>query len=235
MYVIGDSCSSSRELLPEFPPQAQPALQWLEFATSQGTSKPTKACLQLQVLGAPQRSGEGVVRRNGCPKGCFSRVHFHSTPSRFSGPFRCFQGQTLKGQRRNGLSKNTLLDNHFSARRLRRSLVHSESSFARNFGAPCDGLQGSIQEKDARRPPSDPGTTTMTLEVVEIHNTIGPARITQLIPQEFSGVTEVGIAQVSLRYPFCGGGGGIAPPFRMLSKGEMLRKGGGGIAPDWLC
>ena len=30
-------------------------------------------------------------------------------------------------------------------------------------------------------------------------------------------------------------GGGIAPPLRMLSKGETLRKGGGGIAPNWPC
>ena len=29
--------------------------------------------------------------------------------------------------------------------------------------------------------------------------------------------------------------GGIAPPLRMLSKGETLRKGGGGIAPNWTC
>ena len=29
--------------------------------------------------------------------------------------------------------------------------------------------------------------------------------------------------------------GGIAPPLRMLSKGETLRKGGGGIAPKWPC
>ena len=29
--------------------------------------------------------------------------------------------------------------------------------------------------------------------------------------------------------------GGIAPPLCMLSKGEMLRKGGGGIAPNWPC
>ena len=28
-------------------------------------------------------------------------------------------------------------------------------------------------------------------------------------------------------------GGGIAPPLRMLSTGEALRKGGGGIAPNW--
>ena len=31
-----------------------------------------------------QRSGEGVVRRNGCPKGCFWRVRFFSAPLRFA-------------------------------------------------------------------------------------------------------------------------------------------------------
>ena len=30
-------------------------------------------------------------------------------------------------------------------------------------------------------------------------------------------------------------GGGVAPPLRMLSKGETLRKGGGGVAPNWPC
>ena len=34
--------------------------------------------------------------------------------------FRCFKRQTLRGQTRNGLSKNTLLHNRFSARRLLR-------------------------------------------------------------------------------------------------------------------
>ena len=33
---------------------------------------------------ARQRSGEGVVRRNGCPKGCFWRVRFFSAPLRFA-------------------------------------------------------------------------------------------------------------------------------------------------------
>ena len=33
----------------------------------------------------PKRSGEGVVRRNGCPKECFWRVRFFSAPLRFSG------------------------------------------------------------------------------------------------------------------------------------------------------
>ena len=72
-----------------------------------------------------QRSGEGVVRRNGCPKGCFWRVCFFSAPLRFFKTFQVFQEKTLRGQRRNGLSKSTLLDNRFSARPLRRS-----------FGAP---------------------------------------------------------------------------------------------------
>ena len=35
-----------------------------------------------------------------------------------------------------------------------------------------------------------------------------------------------GIAQVSLRYPFVGGRGGIAPPLHMLSKGKKAQKGG---------
>ena len=43
--------------------------------------------------GGRQRSGEGVVRRNGCPKGCFWRVRLFSAPSRFSGPFRCFKSK----------------------------------------------------------------------------------------------------------------------------------------------
>ena len=35
--------------------------------------------------------------------------------------------------------------------------------------------------------------------------------------------------------PFVGGHRRIAPPLRMLSKGETLRKGGGGIEPNWPC
>ena len=45
-----------------------------------------------------QRSGEGVVRRNGCPKGCFWRVRFFCAPLRFSGPFRCFKRKPYGGR-----------------------------------------------------------------------------------------------------------------------------------------
>ena len=41
----------------------------------------------------------------------------------------------------------------------------------------------------------------------------------------------LGIAPKSLRYPFKFKGGGIAPPLRMLSKGETLRKGEGVSQP----
>ena len=66
---------------------------------------------------ACQRSGEGVVRRNGCPNGCFWRIRFFSVPLKFA----LKESENLEGHRINGLSKNTLLDNRFSARRLLRS------------------------------------------------------------------------------------------------------------------
>ena len=50
-------------------------------------------------------SGEGVVQRNGCPKGRFWRVRFFSAPLRFA----LKTPANLKGQRRNRLSKSTLL------------------------------------------------------------------------------------------------------------------------------
>ena len=37
-----------------------------------------KFCVFFPKMGARQRSGEGVARRNGCPKGCFWRVRFSS-------------------------------------------------------------------------------------------------------------------------------------------------------------
>ena len=75
-----------------------------------------------------QRSGEGVVRRNGRPK-VFLESPFFSAPLRFA--LKTFEN--LKGQRRNGLSENTLLDGPFSARRLLRS-----------FGAPPKSRRRSL-------------------------------------------------------------------------------------------
>ena len=49
------------------------------------------------LLGKRQRSGEGVVRRNGYPKGCFWRVRSFSAPLSFSGPFRCFKSKPRGG------------------------------------------------------------------------------------------------------------------------------------------
>ena len=92
------------------------------------------------LLNVPyQRSGEGVVGRNGCHKGCFWRVRFFSAPFMFSSVFRA----NLSGQRRNGLSKNPLLDNCFSARRLLplpRSRVRASKGLRLEnacFGAIC--------------------------------------------------------------------------------------------------
>ena len=55
----------------------------------------------LKVFRARQRSGEGVVRRNGCPNGRFWRVRFFSAPLGFA----LKTHENLKVQRRNGLSK----------------------------------------------------------------------------------------------------------------------------------
>ena len=44
-----------------------------------------------------QRSDEGVVRRNGCPKGCFWRVRFFSAPLRFALKTPEIKPENLKG------------------------------------------------------------------------------------------------------------------------------------------
>ena len=75
----------------------------------------------------------------------------------------------------------------------------------------------------------------------------GPVRDTspyRAIPFRDS-IAEGGIAPICLVFigyrtsiaeiPLLRGGGGIAPPLRMLSKGETLRKGGGRIAPNGPC
>ena len=53
------------------------------------------------VFRARRRSGEGVVRGNGRPKGCFWRVCFFSAPVKFA----LKTLEALSGKRRNGLSK----------------------------------------------------------------------------------------------------------------------------------
>ena len=50
---------------------------------------------KMAFFRARQRSSEGVVRRNGCPKGCFWRVRFFSAPLRFSGTLQVFKGPNL--------------------------------------------------------------------------------------------------------------------------------------------
>ena len=84
------------------------------FAARKGTKEfpSLKQCLLPRFRDQRQRGGEGVVRRNGCPKGCFWRGCFSSAPQGLLSKHL----KTLRGQRRNGLSKNTLLDNRFSAR-----------------------------------------------------------------------------------------------------------------------
>ena len=72
----------------------------------------------------------------------------------------------------------------------------------------------------------------------------GPVRDTphRAIPFRDS-IAEGGIAPICLLFiGYCASiaeipllRGGIAPPLRMLSKGETLRKEGGGIAPNWPC
>ena len=71
-----------------------------------------------------QRSSEGVMRRNGRPKGCFWRVRFISAPLRFT----LQTLENLNGAEKKRTLQNTLLDDHFSARRLRRSFGASPIS-----------------------------------------------------------------------------------------------------------
>ena len=66
---------------------------------------------------ARQRSGEGVVRGNGRPKGCFWRVRLFSAPLRFA----LKASENLKAIEKKQTLQNTFLDNRFSARRLLRS------------------------------------------------------------------------------------------------------------------
>ena len=72
-------------------------------------------------LRARERSGEGVVRRKQLSKRVFLESPFLLCPLKVCSYNTWKVLENLRGQRRNGLSKNTLLDNRFSAWRLRRS------------------------------------------------------------------------------------------------------------------
>ena len=79
--------------------------------------KCNRAMWGIAIFRARQRSGEGVVQRNG-PKGCFWRVRFFSAPLRFSSVLRA----NVKGaEKKRTLQKQPFLDDCFSARRLLRS------------------------------------------------------------------------------------------------------------------
>ena len=86
---------------------------------------PPKAIL----LGARQRSGEGVVQRNGCPKGCFWRVRFFSAPLRFSGVLRA----NLEGAEK----KRTLQKHPFGGH------LRNDPSFASSARLSFNKLQDS--------------------------------------------------------------------------------------------
>ena len=77
--------------------------------------------IQAKLIRARQRSGDGVVRANGRPTGCFWRVRFFSAPFRFA-----LQNiWKLRMNWENCAVHSRVLDDRFSARRLLRS-----------FGAP---------------------------------------------------------------------------------------------------
>ena len=67
-----------------------PKTQWGSVSSLLRNSTLETVFRPFPTFRARQRSGEGVVRRNGRPKGCFWRVRFYSAPLKFSGPFRCF-------------------------------------------------------------------------------------------------------------------------------------------------
>ena len=82
-----------------------------------------EASMRSCFIRARQRSGEGVVRRNGCPKACFWRVCF-SAPLRFLGVLRA----NLKGAEK----KRTLQKRPFG----QSFLCTTPSPLLSGFGAP---------------------------------------------------------------------------------------------------
>ena len=81
-----------------------------------------------------KRSGEGVVWRNGCPKGLFWRVRFFLLcPIRFA----LKAPESLRNNVENFFAVHfRVLDDLFSARRLLRSLAHTQNSMPNMTGRP---------------------------------------------------------------------------------------------------
>ena len=79
-------------------------------------------------------------------------------------------------------------------------------------------LEATLESHDSNRTILNRSILDSVCPFMSMHDLSGPVRDTPQITQ----------------YPF-GGGGGIAPPLCMPSKKEMLRKGGGGMAPNWPC
>ena len=95
----------------------------------------------LKIMRVRQRSGEGVVRRNGRPKGCFWRVRFFSASLRFSGTFRCLKSKPQAGREETDSPKTpfwTTVSPHdaFAA-----PLARSEISASRSNSTPTQQSQ----------------------------------------------------------------------------------------------
>ena len=118
-----------------------------------------------------------------------------------------------------------------------------KSPFSRQFGEFRDS-RDSFQNPQCVEEKEDP-TIFYIFQKILGSTLSGPVRDTppyRAIPFRDS-IAEGGIAPICLvsigyrasiaEIPLLRGG--IAPPLRMLSRGETLRKGGGGIAPNWPC
>ena len=86
--------------------------------------------LLLTLLRAHQRSGEGVVRGNGRPTGCFWRVRFFSAPVRFA----LKTPESLKWEEKKRTLQNTLLDDRLPHDTFSAPLEHPNLRFEIKFG-----------------------------------------------------------------------------------------------------
>ena len=127
--------------------------------------------------------------------------------------------------------KSLLSRNGCNLRKMLRTQAEAEPEKCRE--------QMSCRSQDRARTEESSG------EIFPGSNLSGPVRDTppyRAIPFRDS-IAEGGIAPICLVFIGYRAGiaeipllrGGIAPPLCMLSKEEMLRKGGGGFAPNWPC